>query len=74
MAVSGNADVFSIKVDSRLKTILNHTGVAPEMNFSSVFLHKYICSPKYRFRECSWRGIGKMPDQRKPPLKVGQSG
>ena len=71
MAVSGNADIFSIKVDSRLKTILNHTGVAPEMNFSSVFLHKYICS---RFRECSWRWIGKMPDQPKPPLKVGQSG
>ena len=53
MAVSGNADIFSIKVDSRLKTILNHTGVAPEMTFSSVFLNKYICSPKYRFRECS---------------------
>ena len=69
-AVSGNADIFSIKVDSRLKTILNHTGVAPEMTFSSVFLHKYICSPKYRFRECSWRGIGKMPDQPKPPLKL----
>ena len=74
MAVSGNADIFSIKVDSRLKTILIHTGVAPEMNFSSGFLQKYICSPKYRFRECSWRGIGKMPDQPKPPLKVGQSG
>ena len=73
MAVSGNADVFSIKVDSRLKTILSDTGVAPEINFSSVFLHKY-CSLKYRFRECSWRGIGKMPDQPKPPLKVGQSG
>ena len=71
MAVSGNVDIFSIKVDSRLKTILSHTGVAPEMNFSSVFLHKYICSPKYRFRECSWRGRGKMPDQPKPPLKVG---
>ena len=37
MAVSGNADIFSIKVDSRLKTILIHTGVAPEMNFSSGF-------------------------------------
>ena len=70
MAVSGNADIFSIKVDSRLKTILNHTGVAPEMTFSSVFLHKYICSPKYRFRECSWRGIGKMPDQQNHPLKL----
>ena len=32
MAVSGNADIFSIKVDSRLKTTLIHTGVAPEMN------------------------------------------
>ena len=38
MAVSGSADIFSIKVDSRLKTILIHTGVATEMNFSSVFL------------------------------------
>ena len=36
MTVSGNADIFSIKVDSRLKTILIHTGVAPEMDFSSV--------------------------------------
>ena len=33
MAVSGNADIFSIKVDSRLKTILFPTGVATEMNF-----------------------------------------
>ena len=38
MAVSGNADIFSIKVDSRLKTTLIHTGVAPEMNLSSVFI------------------------------------
>ena len=38
MAVSGNADIFSIKIDSRLKIILIHTGVAPEMDFSSVFL------------------------------------
>ena len=30
MAVSGNADIFSIKVDSRLKTILFSTGVAPK--------------------------------------------
>ena len=45
MAISGNADIFSIKIDSRLKTILIHTGVAPEMNFSSGFLQKYICSP-----------------------------
>ena len=74
MAVSEYADIFSIKVDSRLKTILIHTGVATEMNFSSVFLQKYICSPKCRFRECSWRGIHKMPDQPKPPLKLGQSG
>ena len=42
MAVSGNADIFSIKVDSRLKTTLIHTGVAPEMNFSSVFIQKFI--------------------------------
>ena len=73
MAVLGNADIFSIKVDSRLKTILIHTGVAPKMEFSSVFIQKFICSPKCRLRECSWRGIGKMPDQPKPPLKVGQS-
>ena len=73
-AVSGNADIFSIKVDSRLKTILIHTGVATEMNFSSVFLQKYTCSPKYRFRECSWREMHTMPDQPKPPLKVSQSG
>ena len=73
-AVSGNADIFSIKVDSRLKTIFIHTGVATEMNFSSVFLQKYTCVPKYRFWECSERGMHKMPDQPKPPLKVGQSG
>ena len=42
MAISENADIFSIKVDSRLKTILIHTGIAPEMNFSSGFLQKYI--------------------------------
>ena len=73
-AVLGNADIFSIKVDSRLKTILIHTGVAPKMEFSSVLIQKFTCSPKCRFRECSWRGIGKMPDQLKTPLKVGQSG
>ena len=56
MAVSGNADIFSIKVDSRLKTTLIHTGVAREMNLSSVFIQKFISSPKCRFRECSWRG------------------
>ena len=38
MAVRGNADIFLIKVDLMLKTILIHTGVAPEMDFSSVFL------------------------------------
>ena len=38
MAVSGNADIVSIKVDSRLKIKLIHTGVPPEMDFSSVFL------------------------------------
>ena len=54
MAVSGSADIFSIKVESRLKTIFIHTGVATEMNFSSVFLQKYTCGPKYRFRDCSW--------------------
>ena len=32
MAVLGNADIFSIKVDSRLKTILIHTGVALKWN------------------------------------------
>ena len=61
-------------VNSRLKTILIHTGVAPKIDYSSVFIQKFICSPKCRFRECSWRGIGKMPDQPKTPLKVGQSG
>ena len=74
MAVSGYADIFSIKVDSRLKTILFPTGVATEMSFSSVFLQNYISSPKCRFRECSWRGIHKMSNQPKTPLKVGQSG
>ena len=69
MAVLGNADIFSIKVDSRLKTILIHTGAAPKIDYSSVFIQKFICSPKCRFRECSWRGIGKMPDQPKTPLK-----
>ena len=56
MAISENADIFSIKVDSRLKTILIHTGIAPEMNFSSGFLQKYICSPKYRFRSVVGEG------------------
>ena len=74
MAVSGNADIFSIKVDSRLKTILIHTGVIPEINFSSVFLQKYICSPNCGFRERKSRGMHKIWDQLKPPLKVGQSG
>ena len=36
MAVSGYADIFSIKVVSRLKTILFPTGVATEMNCSSL--------------------------------------
>ena len=74
MAVSGNADIFSIKVDSRLKTILFPTGVATEMNFNSVLFEKFTSSPKRRLRECSWRGIHKMPDQPKTPLNVGQSG
>ena len=43
------------------------------MNFSGVFLQKCISSPKYRFRECRWRGCHKMPDQSKPPLKVDQT-
>ena len=70
MAVLGNADIFSIKVDSRLKTILIHTGVAPKMEFSSVFIQKFICSPKCRFRECSWRAIGKCHISPKHPLKL----
>ena len=74
MAVSGIADVFSIKVDSRLKTTLFPTGVATEMNFKSVFFEKFISSPKCRFRECSWGGVHKMSDQPKTPLKIGQSG
>ena len=45
MAVSGNADIFSIKVDSRLKTILFPTGVATEMNFNSVLFEKFTSSP-----------------------------
>ena len=72
--VSGNADIFLIKVDSRLKTILFPTAVATEMNFNSVLFEKFTSSPKCRLRECSWRGIHKMPDQPKTPLKVGQSG
>ena len=40
------ADIFSIKVDSRLKTILFPTGVATEMNFNSLFFEKFITSPK----------------------------
>ena len=51
LAVSGNADIFQIKVDSRLKTILFPTGVATEMNFNSLFFEKCISSPKCRFRE-----------------------
>ena len=42
LAVSGNADIFQIKVDSRLKTILFPTGVATEMNFNSLFFEKCI--------------------------------
>ena len=49
------------------------TGVATWMNFSGVFLQKCISSPKYRSRECRWRGCHKMPDQSKPPLKFDQS-
>ena len=42
MAVSGYADIFSTKIDSRLKTILFPKGDATEMNCSSVLLYKYI--------------------------------
>ena len=69
MAVSGNADIL-LKLDSRLETTLNHTGFVTEINFSSVSPQKYISSPKCRFRECSWQGIGKIPDQPKYPLKL----
>ena len=66
---------ISIKVDSRLKTILFPTGVATEMNFNSLFFEKFISSPNCRFREYTWRGSHKMPDQPKTtPLKVDQSG
>ena len=51
MAVSGNVDIFQIKVDSRLKTILFPTVVATEMNFNSLFFEKCPSSPKCRFRE-----------------------
>ena len=44
VAVSGNADIFSIKVDSRLKTILFPTGVATEVNFNSVLFEKFTSS------------------------------
>ena len=54
MVVSGNADIFSIKVDSTLKSILFPTGVATKMNFNSVLIQKFISSPKCSFRECSW--------------------
>ena len=65
-----NADIFSIKVDSRLKTILISHRSRPKMEFSSVFIHKFICSPKCRFRECSWREIGKCHIIPKHPLKL----
>ena len=68
MAILGFADIFSIKVNLRLKTILFPTGVATGINFSSAVFQKFICSPKCRFRECSWRGIHKMPDQQKTAL------
>ena len=56
MAISGNADIFLIKVDSRLKTILFPTGVATEVNFNSVFSQKFrhhnttfSCKPQHCF-------------------------
>ena len=70
MAVSGNADIFSIKVDSRLKTTLIHTVVAPEMNFSSVFIQKSYLAQSAG----SWSvvGEGKVKCQISPkhPLKL----
>ena len=74
VAVSGHADILSIKVDLRLKTILCPTGVATEVNFNSVLFEKFTSSPKCRLRECSCREIHKMPNQPKTPLKLGQSG
>ena len=59
MAVSGNADIFSINVDSRLKTILIYTEVAAEMNFSSalssgsiVLLARQIATNWYLATSC----------------------
>ena len=50
----------------------------PTTNFhlitGKLHFQKFISSPMCRSRECSWRGMGKMPDQHKTPLKLGQSG
>ena len=52
VAALGYADIFSIKEDLSLKTTLCPTGVATEVNLSSVFFQKYISGQKYRFRQC----------------------
>ena len=65
MAASGNADIFSIKVDSRLKTILFPTGVATEVNFNSVLFQKFISSPK-----CSSGSVGGDPAGTGPILDI----
>ena len=70
MAVSGNADIFSIKVDSRLKTTLIHTGVAPEMNFSSVFIQKFISSQSAGSGSVAGEGKVKCQISPKHPLKL----
>ena len=70
MAVSGNADIFSIKVDSRLKTTLIHTGVAPEMNFSSVFIQKFISSQSAGSGSVVGEGKVKYQISPKHPLKL----
>ena len=53
----------------RLEPTLSATGVATKVILGGVFSLKYISSPKYRFRECRWRGYHRMPDQLKSPLK-----
>ena len=70
MAVSGNADIISIKVDSRLKTTLIHTGVAPEMNFSSVFIRNSYLAQSAGSGSVAGEGKVKCQISLKHPLKL----
>ena len=51
-AAPGNADIFSFKADLWLLTTLCSTGIATKINLGSVYVQKYIYSPKYKFRKC----------------------